>query len=62
VDLADLSRTLDDAPSVRAGIELFWRDTLRQENTGGRSRTLIAALLAAGCAKQLRRNSFVVAL
>ena len=33
--------------SIQAGINLVWQDTLRQENSGSRSRTLVAVLLAA---------------
>jgi hypothetical protein len=33
--------------AVRSGIDLVWRDTLRQENSGSRSRTLVAVLMAA---------------
>ena len=32
--------TLHDMPSVQAGLNLVWRDTLAQENSGSRSRTL----------------------
>jgi hypothetical protein len=44
---AELPRTLGDMLAVRAGIDLVWRDTLRQENSGSRSRTLVAVLMAA---------------
>src|SRR5215212_8456540 len=44
---ADLPRTLGDMLAVRSGIDLVWRDTLRQENSGSRSRTLMAVLMAA---------------
>jgi hypothetical protein len=39
--------TLDDMGSIQAGLNAVWRDTLAQENTGSRSRTLVAVLLAA---------------
>jgi hypothetical protein len=39
--------SLDDMPSVQAAINFIWTDTLRQENTGSRSRTLVAIALAA---------------
>ena len=39
--------TLDDMPSIQAGLNLVWRDTLAQGNCGSRSRTLVAVLLAA---------------
>jgi hypothetical protein len=38
---------LDDMASIQAGVNLIWRDTLLQENSGSRSRTLVAVLLAA---------------
>jgi hypothetical protein len=37
---------LDDMASIQAGLNLVWRDTLSQENSGSRSRTLVAVLLA----------------
>ena len=39
--------TLDDMASIQAGLNAVWRDTLGQENSGSRSRTLVAVLLAA---------------
>jgi hypothetical protein len=38
---------LSDMASIQAGLDLVWRDTLAQENSGSRSRTLVAVLLAA---------------
>jgi hypothetical protein len=34
-------------PSIQAGLNLVWPDSLVQENSGSRSRTLVAVLLAA---------------
>jgi hypothetical protein len=44
---ADLQKALADMLAVRSGIDLVWRETLRQENSGSRSRTLVAVLMAA---------------
>jgi hypothetical protein len=44
---ADLPRALADMQAVRAGVDLVWRETCRQENSGSRSRTLVAVLMAA---------------
>jgi hypothetical protein len=38
---------LGDMKAVQAALNLIWRDTLRQENSGQRSRTLVAVALAA---------------
>ena len=38
---------LNDMASIQAGLNLVWRDTLLQENSGSRSRTLVTVLLAA---------------
>jgi hypothetical protein len=38
---------LNDMAAIQAGMNLVWRDTLLQENSGNRSRTLVAVLLAA---------------
>jgi len=38
---------LGDMKAVQAALNLVWRDTLRQENSGQRSRTLVAVALAA---------------
>jgi hypothetical protein len=38
---------LRDMPAVQGALDLVWRDTLRQENSGQRSRTLVTILLAA---------------
>jgi hypothetical protein len=38
---------LNDMASIQAGLNLVWGDTLVQENSGSRSRTLVAVLLAA---------------
>jgi hypothetical protein len=38
---------LDDMSSIQAGLNLVWNDTLAQENSGSRSRTLVAVLMAA---------------
>jgi hypothetical protein len=38
---------LDDMAAIQSGLNFVWRDTLLQENSGSRSRTLVAVLLAA---------------
>jgi hypothetical protein len=44
---SELPLELGDMRAVQAAVNLIWRDTLRQENSAHRSRTLVAVALAA---------------
>lgn len=46
-DDSALPLELGDMKAVQGALNLVWRDTLRQENSGQRSRTLVAVALAA---------------
>ena len=46
-DESALPLELGDMKAVKAALDLIWRDTLRQENSAQRSRTLVAVALAA---------------
>jgi hypothetical protein len=46
-DESALPLELLDMKAVQAAVNLIWRDTLRQENSAQRSRTLVAVALAA---------------
>jgi hypothetical protein len=46
-DESALPLELGDMRAVQAALNLIWRDTLRQENSAQRSRTLVAVALAA---------------
>jgi hypothetical protein len=46
-DESALPLELGDMKAVQTALNLIWRDTLRQENSGQRSRTLVAVALAA---------------
>ncbi len=46
-DESALPLELGDMKAVQGALNLVWRDTLRQENSGQRSRTLVAILTAA---------------
>jgi len=45
--LDGLPLALGDMQAVQSALDLIWRDTLRQENSGQRSRTLVTIALAA---------------
>jgi hypothetical protein len=46
-DESALPLELGDMKAVQTALNLIWRDTLRQENSAQRSRTLVAVALAA---------------
>ena len=46
-DESALPLELGDMKAVQAAVNLIWRETLRQENSAQRSRTLVAVALAA---------------
>jgi hypothetical protein len=46
-DEAAVPLELGDMKAVQAALNLVWRDTMRQENSAQRSRTLVAVALAA---------------